>query len=119
MDPISKTALVRAAHRDISLTPRKVEFTTVLSDSSWRQGVLYSVASCPSEAGCAVLVHGEYDVGYRFLDVESFVFWLKAVPMSFDPDRDWRQAREVVARYSSPRGIETNEHRELLIVRKQ
>ena len=72
-----------------------------------------------SETGCEIMAHGEYDVGYRFLDVESLVFWLKAVPMRFDPERDWRHVREIVARYSIPRGIETNEHRELLIVRKQ
>jgi len=72
-----------------------------------------------SEVGCEVMTHGEYDVGYRFLDVESLVFWLKAVPMPFDPELDWRRVREIVARCSNPRGIETNEHRELLIVRKQ
>ena len=72
-----------------------------------------------SEAGCDVVAHGEYDVGYRFLDVESLVFWLKAVPMPFDPELDWRQVREIIARYGSPRGIGTNEHRELLIIRKQ
>ncbi len=71
-----------------------------------------------SEAGCKVVAHGEYDVGYRFLDVESLVFWLKAVPMPFDPERDWPRVREVIARYGTPRGIQTNEHRELLIVRK-
>ena len=72
-----------------------------------------------SEAGCEVIAHAEYDVGYRFLDVESLVFWLKAVPMPFDPERDWQQVLEIIARYGNPRGIETNEHRELLIVRKQ
>jgi SAM-dependent methyltransferase len=70
------------------------------------------------ESGCEVVAHGEYDVGYRFLDMESLVFWLKAVPMPFDPERDWRQVREIIARYGSPHGIETNEHCELLIVRK-
>lgn len=71
------------------------------------------------EAGCEVVAHGEYDVGYRFLDIESLVFWLKAVPMPFDPDLHWRQVRQVIARYGTPRGVETNEHRELLIVRKR
>jgi len=51
--------------------------------------------------------------------MESFVFWLKAVPMPFDPELHWREVREIVASYGSSRGIETNEHRELLIVRKQ
>lgn len=71
-----------------------------------------------SEAGCEVMAHGEYDVGYRFLDVGSLVFWLKAVPMPFDFERDWMRVREVVTRYGTPRGIETNEHRELMIVKK-
>jgi hypothetical protein len=39
--------------------------------------------------------------------------------MPFDPERDWRHVREIITRYSTPRGIETNEHRELLVVRKQ
>ncbi len=72
-----------------------------------------------SEAACEVVAHGEYDVGYSFLDVESLVFWLKAVPMPFDPELDWRQVHEILARSSSPRGLETNEHRELLIAKKQ
>ena len=72
-----------------------------------------------AEAGCEVVAHGEYDVGYRFLDVESLVFWLKAVPMPFDPELDWRKVHEIIARYGNPRGIEINEHRELLIVRKR
>lgn len=70
------------------------------------------------DSGCEVVAHGEYNVGYRFLDVESLVFWLKSVPIPFDPERDWRQVCEIIARYGSPRGVETNEHRELLIVRK-
>jgi hypothetical protein len=51
-----------------------------------------------SEAACEVVAHGEYDVGYRFLDVESLVFWLKAVPTPFDPELEWRQVHEIIAR---------------------
>jgi hypothetical protein len=65
-----------------------------------------------------MIAHGEYDVGYRFLDAESLLFWLKAVPTPFDPELDWRKVREIIVRYGNPRGIETNEHRELLIVKK-
>lgn len=72
-----------------------------------------------SGAGCEVVAYGEYDVGYRFLDIESLIFWLKAVPMPFDPELHWRQVRQVIARYGNSHGIETNEHRELLIVRKR
>ena len=72
-----------------------------------------------SETGCEVIAHGEYDVRYRFLDVESLAFWLKVVPMPFDPELDWREVRKIITSYGNSRGIETNEPRELLIVRKR
>lgn len=70
--------------------------------------------------GCRVEATGEYDVRYWFLDVESLVFWMKAIGVQpeLDIERHWRQVDEVIARYGTPEGIETNEHRELLIVRK-
>ncbi len=70
--------------------------------------------------GCRVEATGEYNVRYWFLDVESLMFWLKAVGVQpeLDIERHWRQVDEVVERYGTPEGIETNEHRELLIVRK-
>lgn len=66
-------------------------------------------------AACA-----EYDVRYWFLDVPSLRFWLKAVPLPepFDLDRHWYGVNRILDRYTTDQGIETNEHRELLIVRK-
>ena len=57
---------------------------------------------------------------YFFQDVESLLFWLKAIPMpeDFAIERHWGQVNQIIADYIAPRGIETNEHRELLIVRK-
>ncbi len=56
-----------------------------------------------------------------FLDVESLVFWLKAAPLpeDFDVERHWRAVDRIITDYSTERGIKTNEHRELLIARKQ
>ena len=72
------------------------------------------------QAGCAVLARGEYDVRCYFRDVESLIFDLKASPWpeDFDIEIHWRQVDQLISQYSTPRGIETNEHRELLIVQK-
>lgn len=71
-------------------------------------------------SGCRIVARGEYDVRYWFLDVESLLFWLNAVPLpeAFDLERHWRGVRRLVEGYGTERGIETNEHRELLIVEK-
>lgn len=73
------------------------------------------------DQGCAIVARAEYDVGYYFLDVESLVFWLKAIPIpeDFAIEQHWKQVAEIVQAYSTPRGIGTNEQRELLVVRKQ
>jgi SAM-dependent methyltransferase len=72
------------------------------------------------QLGCRVLCTAEYDVRYWFLDVESLLFWFRAIPMpeNSDIETHWRQVDHVVAEYSTPQGIETNEHRELLIVQR-
>jgi SAM-dependent methyltransferase len=73
-----------------------------------------------ARAGCAVVASGEYEVRYFYRDVESLVFHLKAVllPEPFDPERHWRPLAAFVAAHRTPRGLETNEHRTLLVVRK-
>ncbi len=70
--------------------------------------------------GCSVVAHAEYDIRYWFLDVESLVFWLKAIPIphNFTIEEHWQQVNHIVTTYRTPVGIETNEHRELLIIRK-
>jgi len=39
------------------------------------------------------------------------------VPPHFDIEEDWRSVDYLLTEYMTPRGVETNEHRELLIVR--
>ena len=61
----------------------------------------------------------EYEVGYAFEDLDSLVFFLKAAPFpeDFDPGRHVDAVNRLLAANLSDRGIETTEHRELLIVR--
>jgi SAM-dependent methyltransferase len=85
----------------------------------WYQPVA-ALAADFEAAGCRVLAQGMYDVRYWFLDVPSLLFWLTAVPLPepFDLARHWRGVNRILEAHTTPRGIETNEHRELLIVRK-
>ena len=73
------------------------------------------------QAGCTVIARAEYDVRYYFLDVASLVFWFKSVPLpeDFNVEKHWRQVAQIITEYRTPKGIETNEHRELLIVQKR
>jgi SAM-dependent methyltransferase len=70
--------------------------------------------------GCRIVAQGDYNVRYWFLDVESLLFWLKAVPLPepFDLEVHWQGVRRIIEEYGSERGVETNEHRELLIVER-
>jgi hypothetical protein len=72
------------------------------------------------DAGCRIVAEAEYDVRTWFLDVESLLFWLQAVPLpeDFAIERHWRQVDALIGAYSIERGIETNEHRTLLVARK-
>ena len=73
------------------------------------------------ELGCAIRARAEYDVGYYFLDVASLIFWLKAIPMpeDFAIEVHWQQVAQIIQAYHTPRGIGTNEQRELLIAQKR
>jgi len=70
--------------------------------------------------GCATRSAAEYDVRYWLSDLASFVFFLKAIPLPerFDPDAHWRAVNRAISDCGSPRGIQTNENRYLLIVEK-
>jgi SAM-dependent methyltransferase len=72
------------------------------------------------DAGCRIVSTGEYDMRAWFLDVESLLFWLQAVPLpeDFSIERHWPQVDAIIGAYGTEQGIETNEHRTLLIVRK-
>jgi SAM-dependent methyltransferase len=73
-----------------------------------------------TQAGCSLIAYGEYDVPFYFLDVASLLFFLKAIPLpeDFDIERHWEHASRLIAEYSTPKGIETSEHRQLLIAQK-
>jgi SAM-dependent methyltransferase len=81
---------------------------------------LPALAGAFQQLGCRVVCAAEYDVRYWFLDIESLLFWFQAIPMpeDFDIETHWRQVDRVMAEFSTPQGIETNEHRELLIVQR-
>jgi len=94
-------------------------WTSASFGEGWWQPVA-ELAAAFEGVGCHVDARAEYDVRYWFLDVPSLLFWLKAVPLPepFDLDRHWHGVNRILDRYATDRGIETNEHRELLIVRK-
>ncbi len=76
--------------------------------------------------GCVVVAQGEYNVPYFVSDIESLIFWLKAIlhrtatgfPETFDIERHWPVIDHLISTYQTPRGIATNEHRQLLVVQK-
>jgi len=79
------------------------------------------LAAAFRQNGCTVIGRAEYNVRYWFQDVESFLFWLQVIPLpkDFDVETHWRQVNRIITAYRTPKGIETNEHRELLIVHKR
>ena len=84
------------------------------------QETIHRLADAFRGQGGVVLAVAEYDVPYHFLDVASLLFLLMGVglPEDFDLDTHWRQVLEIIQRDATPHGIRSNEHRELLIVRK-
>jgi SAM-dependent methyltransferase len=83
------------------------------------QNLLVLAEAFRALGGC-VICSAEYDVRYWFLDVASLLFWHQAVPIpeDFDLELHWAQVDQVIADFSTPQGIETNEQRDLLIVQK-
>lgn len=63
----------------------------------------------------------EYEIGYAFLDLDSLVFFLKAAPMpeDFDPVNHVDAVNRLLAGSRSDRGIETTEHRQLLVIHRR
>jgi hypothetical protein len=72
------------------------------------------------QAGVSLIADGEYDVPFYFRDVASLLFYLKAIPLpeEFDLERHWEQVSRLIAEYGSPKGVRSNEHRQILIVQK-
>ena len=69
---------------------------------------------------CHIIAQAEYDVPYWFQDVESFMFFLMSVPWpeTIELEKHWQNINHILETYQTDQGIETNEHRGLLIVRK-
>lgn len=79
-----------------------------------------TLAAAFEHVGCTLVRRSEYDVGYRFLDPESLLFWLRSVPLPevVSPDVHYRQLAGLLAEHARTGSIVTNEHRWLLVVRK-
>lgn len=69
---------------------------------------------------CRIIATGEYNVNYWVKDVESLIFWLKAIdmPEGFNMEDHWQQINEIIEKFTTPKGIISNEHRQLLIIQK-
>ncbi|MDA1298085.1 MAG: class I SAM-dependent methyltransferase [Chloroflexi bacterium] len=74
-----------------------------------------------SSLGYELVRRDEYDVPYLFEDAASLLYWLQRapVPQDFDIERDAETVLEILDRLGTPQGIVTNEHRELLAMRKR
>ena len=72
------------------------------------------------QRGNRIIALMEYDVAYWFCDVASLLLWLHTVPLpeKFEIGKHWQCINQILEKYTTQRGIETNEHRELLIVQK-
>jgi len=70
--------------------------------------------------GCHIVAQAEYDVPYWFHDIESFIFWIMSVPWPEDIEleKHWQNINRILETAQTKRGIETNEHRGLLIAQK-
>lgn len=72
------------------------------------------------ENGCRIIATGKYNINYWVKDVESLVFWLKAVdlPENFNIEDYGSQLLKYIKQYLTPKGFITNESREFLIAQK-
>lgn len=79
-----------------------------------------TLAKAFKEQGARVEAEGEYNVPYFFKDVESFIFFVKSIPLpeEISVDKHGPTLLKLLEEHTGTRGIETNEHRTLLVVRK-
>lgn len=74
--------------------------------------------------GWRLVAEGHYDVHYWVKDVPSLVFWFQAiagtnaVPNDFSIATHHGVINALIRQFGSPRGLETNEHRTLVIAQK-
>lgn len=94
-------------------------WTSASFGPNWWQQIDELVTQFQSH-GCHVIAQAEYDVLYWFQDIELFIFWLMAVPWpeKIELEKHWRDINQILETCQTERGIETNEHRGLLIVQK-
>lgn len=81
---------------------------------------LQAIAEAFERLGCQVVATGDESNRAWFCDLESLVFYLKAVPFPepFDPARHLDAFNRYLATSAGPNGYEATEHGTLLIVRK-
>jgi SAM-dependent methyltransferase len=72
------------------------------------------------DLGCAEIRYEDFDVTQHFRDAAALVLFLKASPLPerFDPLLHYEPFVHLLRTCGSERGIETNAHRELLVVQK-
>jgi SAM-dependent methyltransferase len=96
--------------------------------SNWEQFVAdpipprsrHALAAEYEALGCQILRSDEYEVGYAFSDLDSLVFFLQNAPFPerFDPKAHVDAINWLLEHHRSSRGIESTEHRELLVVQR-
>ena len=88
--------------------------------SDWWQPV-GELAEQFQEKGCRIVAQGEYDVRYWFKDIASLMFWMMSIPWpeEVELEKHWQNINQILETSTTSVGIETNEHRGLLIVQKQ
>lgn len=86
---------------------------------SWQNNSL-TLGHAFEKNGCRVIASGRYNVNYWVKDIESLIFWLKAVdlPQNFNIEDHGDQLMQYIEQYSTPKGFITNESREFMVVRK-
>lgn len=105
------------------------EFNPNFVSKSKLKGDAKSLAEKFLKNGCSVIAVCSYNVNYYVKDVASLLFWFKAIrshghatsaiPEDFTVEKYWKQINNFLDKYKTPRGFVTNEHRELLIIRKE
>ena len=87
--------------------------------SDWWQTVS-ELADQFRQQGCHIIAQAEYDIPYWFQDIESFIFWMRAVPWpdKIELEKHWQNINQILETAQTERGIESNEHRGLLVVKK-
>ncbi len=84
----------------------------------------HSFLSALAARGWRLVAEGHYDVRYWVKDVPSLVFWFQAIAGANEVPDDFSIATHhgvinaLIRQFGSPRGLETNEHRTLVIAQK-